>query len=349
MLSKVKKPLDLPHIEDWSRYVGKPLTTWANISPVDCLKSEPDIIAGLRGLSDASARAFLKECHGCLMELLKSLNSCAYRQSRLSSSLSCLSVDFLVSFVESEAALNEYKSFLIDVRRKNRKVVGTVKDSLFFMRGFDGFDCRKSLGRVVDLVSVVVAVPKKQLPVVEVSFSGCEVPEKVLVSSIAAVQSFIVDTSFAISDLLTKSCLEELKENLRHGREFMSNSDFRPWDVASERSVPDLYRSLQECFLAYYDGQVKDWRLRQSVTPSVIGHVAKRNSVSRKPSSSPTTPVDDNETPIPSKIASLLQTKKASRGGSSAASRGQSTSGSSRLPPVSSLVSGKSRLRGRGK
>ena len=59
--------------------------------------------------------------------------------------------------------------------------------------------------------------------------------------------------------------------------------------------------------------------------------------------------VDDSESPIPSKVASLLQTKRASRGGSGAPSRGQSSIGPGRLPPVASLVSGKSKSRGRGK
>ena len=61
-------------------------------------------------------------------------------------------------------------------------------------------------------------------------------------------------------------------------------------------------------------------------------------------------PLEDSESPLPSKFASLLQSKKTARDGhAGVSSRGQSTSASRRLPPVSSLVTRKSNSRDRGK
>ena len=157
LLGKVKKLSELTAIEEWSEYVGRPLSTWANVSYIDCLRSEPIVIKALDGCGDAVKRSFLRECHGFLMEFLKVLNTSAYATSRLSSSLCCFSPDMLLmgeeaytvslfrdlvsclqtcgrlSSVEADGAANEFKSLLVDLRRRNRQVISTIKDSFRFL------------------------------------------------------------------------------------------------------------------------------------------------------------------------------------------------------------------------
>ena len=41
LFSKVKKLSELPEIDDWSAYIGRPLTTWSTVSYVECLRTEP--------------------------------------------------------------------------------------------------------------------------------------------------------------------------------------------------------------------------------------------------------------------------------------------------------------------
>ena len=43
LLEKMKKLSELPAIEEWSEYVGRPLSTWANVSYIDCLGSHQGI------------------------------------------------------------------------------------------------------------------------------------------------------------------------------------------------------------------------------------------------------------------------------------------------------------------
>ena len=62
LLSKVKKVSQLPSIDDWSKYMGKPLNSWANVSVGECLQGEPSILKALRGFEDTPRRAFLREC-----------------------------------------------------------------------------------------------------------------------------------------------------------------------------------------------------------------------------------------------------------------------------------------------
>ena len=78
LLSKVKKVSQLPSIDDWSEYMGKPLNSWAKVSVGECLQGEPGVLKALRGFEDTPRRAFLRECQSYLLELLKQLGSSAY-------------------------------------------------------------------------------------------------------------------------------------------------------------------------------------------------------------------------------------------------------------------------------
>ena len=220
LLGKVKKLSDLPAIEEWSEYIGRPLSTWTNLSYIDCLRSELIVVKALGVCSDAVKRRFLRECHGFLMEFLKVLNASAYATSRLSSSLSCFSPDMLLmgeeaytvslfrdlvsclqtcgrlSAVEAEGAANEFKSLLVDLRRRNRQVISTIKDGFCFLWQSGLLECRLHLSRVVVLASVGVVPRAIQYPAVEISLSGTAIPEKVLLSSVRAVQSYISDNGF---------------------------------------------------------------------------------------------------------------------------------------------------------
>ena len=65
LLSKVKKLSELPEIDAWSEYVGKPLTTWSNLPYVECLVGEPIVVKALSG-STAAVR-LLREGHGVIV------------------------------------------------------------------------------------------------------------------------------------------------------------------------------------------------------------------------------------------------------------------------------------------
>ena len=286
LLGKVKKLSELPAIEEWSEYVGRPLSTWANVSYIDCLRSEPIVIKALDGCSDAVKRGFLRECHGFLMEFLKVLNTSAYATSRLCSSLSCFSPDMLLmgeeaytvslfrdlvsclqtcgrlSSVEAECSANEFKSLLVDLRRRNRQVISTIKDSFRFLWQSGLLECRLHLSKVVGIVSVGVVPRVVRYPDVEISLSGAAIPEKVLLSSVRAVQSYISDSGFVSGELLTKDCLDELKANLPSGHIFMSDVTFAPWRSLYVLARQDLYRDLRDSFNGYYMGQVAEWRRR---------------------------------------------------------------------------------------
>ena len=291
ILSKVKKLSDLPDIDSWSEYVGRPLNTWFNVAYVDCFRGERIIGIAMTGFTDARKRVFLRDCHGLLMEFLKVLSRCPFILSQFASNLSCFSPDMLllgdenyvvelfrglmacfqgcgcVTSVVAEGACNEFKSFLVELRRRNRRVVDTITDTFVFMQQSEAFGCRENLSHVVQLASLKAIPREVQYPVVEFSLSGVQVPKKILLSSIFAVQSFVSAPGFNSGELLTKDCLLELKATLPVGRDFLNNESFAPWRPLYVLNRQDLYRGFRGRFDEYYLEQVAEWRRRAGQPP----------------------------------------------------------------------------------
>ena len=283
LLNKVKKLSDLPEIDAWSDYVGKPLTTWPNLAYVECLAGEPIVVKALTGCTVTVRRSFLRESHSLLMSFLRVVNESAFMNSRVSSSLSCFSSDMLllgeesyavelfrglVAFyqecgrltaVEAEGSCNEFKSVLVELRRRNCRIVSTIKDTFSFMRESEAFSCRDHLSRVVQLSSVLVVPREVSYPELDISLSGVAVPSKILTSAILSVQSYVSFSGFSSGELLTKDCLDNLKANLPVGKNFIDDATFSPWTPVYQHCRQELYRRLRDCFDAYFLERLDDW------------------------------------------------------------------------------------------
>ena len=352
LLSKVKRLADLPAIDSWSEYVNKPLTAWGNVPAVDCFRSESIVIAACRNLADSAVRGFLKDCHSAYMELLKIVGNCCFIRSQLSSSLSCLTADMLITGddiygvelfqqlvgslrdagllteVEKEAAVNEFRSFIVDVRRRNQKPVKSIKDCLSFIRSFGFFSCRENFVRVINLVSVIVDPCEGEYPSVDISFSGIRLPEKIFHSSVVAVQSLVLTPSFSSGDLLTKTCLEELKVNLPNGKQFLESEVFRPWDDVYEQPRATVFAEMKDCFLSYFQGQVADWRNKIAASSSKSSPSAKRGTSTPRKSGSHV-----SHTALPPTISPIVGSASGSRSGV-----GVSPTAKTPLPPVTDVL-----------
>ena len=293
LLSKVKKLSQLPSIDNWFDYIDKPLNSWASVTAAECLQSEPSIMKAVRGLEDAPRRSFLRECQGYLLELLKLLGASSFIKSRIARSLSCLSIDMLfggdadyvselfqdlcscfaeagyVGDVDREAAVNEFKSLLVDLRRQSVDHA-RVLDVFQYLESNDSFQCRTNAKRVIRLVRAIVCPAPKDMPAVEISVGG----PTIIRSGLKCVQSFVLHPKFVSSDLLTIECLEELKGNMPVGHQFLSRGDFDPFSGVSRHPSADIYSSLLRCYTAYYTGQVESWRARMSGASTSTAKVA---------------------------------------------------------------------------
>ena len=197
---------------------------------------------------------------GGVKEFLKVLGSCSYAKSRIARSLSCLGVDMLLGGdaeyvvelfqdlvlclqesgclgdVERDAATNEFKSLVIDLRQRSVDC-SQVSDVFKYLEGLESFQCRAFVKQVVRLVRVIVCPAPKSLPPVDISTSGTSLPPSVIRSGLRSVQSFVLHPKFMSSDLLTVECLEELKMNLPNGPQFLGCGTFNPWAGVSRHPI----------------------------------------------------------------------------------------------------------------
>ena len=133
-----------------------------------------------------SRRSFLRECLGYLSEFLKVLGSCSYAKFRVARSLSCLSVDMLLGGdadyvmdlfqdlvlclqesgclgdVERDAATNEFKFLVVDLRQRCVDC-SQISDVFNYLEGIESYQCWAYVKQIVQLVRVIVCPAPKSL------------------------------------------------------------------------------------------------------------------------------------------------------------------------------------------
>ena len=106
-------------------------------------------------------------------------------------------------------------------------------------------------------------VPREvSYPDVDILLSGVAVSSKILTSAILSVQSYVSFSGFSSGELLTKDCLDDLMVNFPAGKNFFEDATFSPWTSVYQHCNQELYRSLRDCFVAYFLEQLDDWRHR---------------------------------------------------------------------------------------
>ena len=166
---------------------------------------------------------------------------------------------------EGEGSCNEFKSLLVELRLQNRQVISSINNGLYFLRSSGLLDCRPILSNMIRLAELILVPRSVEYPDVDMSMSGVKIPEKILITSVVSVQSFVSCGGFSAGELFTKDCLEELKINLPNGRAFVEDASFAPWRPLYARARSGLYRGLRSTFDACYLEQVNEWRRKSGL------------------------------------------------------------------------------------
>ena len=190
----------------------------------------------------------------------------------------CLQESGCLGDVERDAATNEFKSLVVDLRQRCVDC-SQISDVFNYLEGIERYQCWAYVKQVVQLVRVIVCPAPKSLPLVDIFTSGTSLPPSVIRSGLRGVQLFVMQPNFMSSDLLSVECLEELKLNLPNGPQFLGCGFFNPWAVVNRHSSEEIYSSLFECYTAYYSGQLEEWRTRMSsgaavCSGSTVGRVS---------------------------------------------------------------------------
>ena len=168
LLSKVKKPSELPVVEDWESYMSPRVKDLSGISLKLFLKDHKEMDDLLS--STAGGSSFRKTALSFLELLIEEIVGSVAATSDIGRGLSCFSADVLIggddSFVfkafgvfvnrllhagrlsstQVEDATNEFKSFIVEVRSSTAlPSPDSINDSLSFILSFPSVFAKKSL------------------------------------------------------------------------------------------------------------------------------------------------------------------------------------------------------------
>ena len=117
----------------------------------------------------------------------------------------------VVSSVESKTAVEEFNTFVVDVRARHL-VSGCqsndISDVITYLLADYGFVSRKSLCRVFKLCCLMIRRPFSQYLQVEIDLGGCRVPAVVVKSCIRGIQSYVSALNYKQGAFLTKHTME---------------------------------------------------------------------------------------------------------------------------------------------
>ena len=164
--------------------------------------------------------------------------------------------------LDCEAASNEIKSLLVQLRRRNKQGIASNAKSFIFLRDSGQLDCQLNQDKVVQLAAMAMVPRQVCYPFVDMSLNGSKMPKKILLSSIFACQYYASFEKFVSGELLKKDCLEELKCNLPNGKSFIEDASFSPWGALYLHVLCDVYRGFRDAFDGYYLEQVAEWHRR---------------------------------------------------------------------------------------
>ena len=253
LLSKVYAISSLPMSEAWELYVGEPDEPFVELPDSEILSDNRRITDAIALTPSSAVRTFPADAKKFLKALIASVRTSICATSDLGRSLSCFCPDILLqgddlwifdafgklvgclrkagrlSDVQAIDAQNEFKSFVVAVRAKHKRVdPGTIQDVFKFILGCDAINSRGALRNVVKQAALILHVVVPPAPVI-----SCNIPPggspKVLRSALICVQSFALTENFSARSLFSTSCIADLRESISHADAFIQNSNFSPW------------------------------------------------------------------------------------------------------------------------
>ena len=188
LLSKVKKPSELPAVEDWESYMTHKVKDLTSLNPKLFLKDHKEVDDQL--FSAPGRSLFRKTAMAFVEQLIEEIVGSVAATSDIGRGLSCFSADVLIgcddqfvfkafgdfvdrllqggrlSATQVEDATNEFKSFVVEVRSSSAlPSPDAITDSLSFILSYPSVFAKKSLLTVsnynvfsLSYVSVVVTV-----------------------------------------------------------------------------------------------------------------------------------------------------------------------------------------------
>ena len=149
----------------------------------------------------------------------------------------------------AKASLEEFTSYVVEVRLRHRdsdRITAEIVDIVIYLLADYGFLCRHNFVRVLKLCSLVAMRLPLKLPVVDIDFSDCSVPDLAVTTALKCVQSYVLSPASKQIAFFTTATMEAVRDSVAHLPDFMTSVELDPWK--------ELACSDREEFILHYSG-----------------------------------------------------------------------------------------------
>ena len=125
----------------------------------------------------------------------------------------------VVSSTESKTAVEEFATFVVDVRARNLSSGSqseAIADVISYILADYGFLARKSLCHFFKLCCLIIRRPLPQYPQLEINLNGCDVPSIVVKSCIRGIKSYVSTSHYQQGSFFTKHTMECVRSFRSH-------------------------------------------------------------------------------------------------------------------------------------
>lgn len=262
ILGKTRDLLCLPSIHDWEAYMEVELVNEFPAVSDDDYLANYELGERLRGSSGSEIREFGVKSRQFLDSLVTHLLSLVFASSSVSQGLYCFCPELLLegddvavlelfgkllkvfsdsgllTSVEVAEAREEFTTFVVEIRlshKSSKQRAEDIPDIISYLSKSYILLQRRSLLRVFQLCCLVVDMPLREMPDVDIDLSDCRLRPLLLTSCLRSVQSYVLSKSYQQKSLFTSQTLDAVREAIRNSTNFLQGGFFDPWSGRCQR------------------------------------------------------------------------------------------------------------------
>ena len=280
LLSRTRQISSLPELHDWEAYMDvSKIEAFKKIDTADFLLSQ-DFGEELQRGKTGEMQEFRNRCREFMDRLVdvlleSNLVSSDFLQGaysfcpelllegddryifRLFSKLvRVLERSGALSSEEAKSGSEEFVTFVVDARRRHaesERSAESIVDVMSYFLADYSFLARKDLCKILKLCCLVMRRPAMDYPEVNISLKDCSVPASMISSCLRGVQSYVRNPDFKLGVFFSQHTMDCVRDAISGTREFMSSSNFDPWNRLCVGDRAEFIQRYSELFKAHID------------------------------------------------------------------------------------------------
>ena len=166
-----------------------------------------------------------------------------------------------LSSEEAKSGSEEFVTFVVDARRRHadaERSVESIVDVMSYFQADYSFLARKDLCRILKLCCLVLRRPAIDYPEVNISLKDCSIPASLIASCLRGVQSYVRNPEFKLGVFFSQHTMDCVRDAISGAREFMSSSNFDPWNRLCVGDRAEFIQRYSELFKTHVDRRKKE-------------------------------------------------------------------------------------------